>query len=734
MEKLLDKRKKKNRNLLILSFLMILSIAILLEIRYLGLGKAPIGNSVALLAIINLNLILLMVLSLLIGRNLIKLYLERRLRLPGAKFRTKLVVSFLAISLIPTILLFTLASGFLTNIIEKWLNLQVEETLRGSLEVAQFYYKDSKERTLHSSKEISYIITNEGLLDKDKEEALLNLLEQKRKEYGLKMVKVFTAIGKELAPSIDPEIPRDVPRELLENPLKGKEAINILSIKDGELVLGASPIYSSGIKKDVVGVLVAATYIPQTLLARMEVINKSFDEYKQLYTFKIPITIIYLIIFLMVTLLLIFSATWVGFYMAKGITIPIEGLIEATHSVARGDLDSKIEINAKDEMGLLVSAFNKMTADLKSSKSGHEEANRNLRNKNIELEQRRRYIETVLSNVPAGVISFDELGRITAINRVAEEILGIGNGSIIGKDYIDVFNHTEKESFEEMIKEMKDTGIETLERQINVKLNEKDITVLINLTILKDENNNHIGMVAVLDDLTHMLKVQRMTAWREVAQRIAHEVKNPLTPIQLSAQRLRKRYLDKLGTDGKVFDECTGTIIKQVEELKTLVDEFSRFARMPKVNLTPNDLNKIVMKSIALYKNAHKDISFNADTDETTPVMEIDGEQINRVLVNLIDNSIASMNGKGEITIKTSHDPVRRIVILEAIDTGCGIPEEEKEKLFEPYYSTKKSGTGLGLAIVSKIIEDHNGTISIKDNIPQGTRVIIELPLTEVTV
>lgn len=729
-----DKGRKKNRNLLIFFFLLILVLAISLEIRYLGLGKAPIGNSIAFLTIINLNLILFMVLVLLVGRNLVKLYFERRQRLPGAKFRTKFVVSFLALSLIPTILLFALASGFLTNIIEKWLNLKVEETLKGSLEVAQFYYKDSKERTLHSSKEISRLVTNDNLLDKDKEEALLNLLEQKKSEYGLKMIKAFTAMKKEAASSRDPGIPKDIPLDILESPLKGKEATNIVSIMDGELILGASPIYSSGIRKNVVGALVAATYVPKTLLTKMEAIHGSFEEYKQLHLFKIPIKITYLIIFLMATLLITFSATWIGFYMAKGITIPIQGLIEATHSVARGDLDSKIDIKAKDEMGLLVNAFNKMTADLKASKSNLEEANRNLRDKNIELEQRRRYIETVLSNVPAGVISIDEFGRITAINRVAEEVLGIENGSVIGKNYSDVFHNTEKEPFEEMIKEINDTGIETLERQINVKFKEKDIIVLINLTVLKDENDNHIGMVAVLDDLTQMLKVQRMMAWREVAQRIAHEVKNPLTPIQLSAQRLRKRYLDRLGSDGKVFDECTSTIIKQVEELRTLVDEFSKFARMPKVDLTPNDLNEIVMKSIALYKNAHKDISFNADIDETIPIIEIDRNQLKRVLVNLIDNSITSMDGRGEITIRTRYDPAHRIVTLEVIDTGCGIPDEEKEKLFEPYYSTKKSGTGLGLAIVNKIIADHNGNIEVKDNIPKGTRIIIELPVKGVTI
>jgi len=724
-----EKRRSKNRNLIIIFFLFVLGLAITFEIRYFGLGKAPIGNSVAFLTIINLNLILLMVLALLVGRNLVKLYFERRRRLPGAKFRTKLVISFLALSLIPTILLFILASGLLTNILEKWLNLKIEETLTNSFEVAQFYYKDSKERTLHFSKEISDSIMEGGLLDKDKEEALLNLFEEKRAEYGLKMIKAFTTLKKEVASSRDPEIPKEIPLNILEGPLKGRGAIDIVSMTKGELILGASPIYSSRERKDIVGALVTATYIPQNLVGKMEAIHGAFEEYKQLQVFKVPIKITYLIVFLMATLLLIFSATWVGFYMSKGITIPIQNLIEATNSVSRGDLDSRIEIKAKDEMALLVNAFNKMTADLKSSKSGLEEANRILREKNIELEQRRRYIETVLSNVPAGVLSIDGFGRITAINRVAEDILGIENGSVIGKNYSDVFRQTEKEPFEEMIREMNETGVETLERQINVRIKDKDIVVLINLTILKDENDNQIGMVAVLDDLTHMVKVQRMMAWREVAQSIAHEVKNPLTPIQLSAQRLRKKYLDRLGSDGRAFDECTTTIIKQVEELKALVDEFSRFARMPRVDPTPNDLNEIVMRSIALYKNAHRDVSLNADIDRTLPLMEIDKGQIKRVLLNLIDNSITSMDGRGEITIRTHYDTARRIVTLEVIDTGCGIPDEDKVRLFEPYYSTKRSGTGLGLAIVNKIIADHNGSIMVKDNIPKGTRIIIELPV-----
>jgi nitrogen fixation/metabolism regulation signal transduction histidine kinase len=602
MEESPEKRRKKNRNLLIFFFLLVLGLAVSFEIRYFGLGKFPIGNSVAFLTIINLNLILLMVLALLVGRNLVKLYFERRQRLPGAKFRTRLVVSFLALSLIPTILLFLLASGFLTNILEKWLNLKVEETLTNSLEVAKFYYNDSKERTLHSSKEISYLVMNGNLLDKDKEEDLLNLLEQKRSEYGLKMVKVFTAMKKELASARDPEIPKDIPLDILEGPLKGTEATNIVSTTKGELILGAFPIYSSGTRKDVVGALVVATYVPQNLLSKMESIHGAFEEYKQLHVFKIPIKITYLIIFLMATLLIIFSATWIGFYMAKDITIPVQSLIEATHSVARGDLDSKIEIKAKDEMGSLVDSFNRMIEDLRVSK-------------------------------------------------------------------------------------------------------------------------------------TELIKAQRVAAWQEVAKRIAHEVKNPLTPIQLSAQRLSKRYRNRFSEEeGRIFDECTRTIIKQVDELKALVDEFSSFARMPSANPTPNDINEIIKEVVALYQDNQKDITFSLNLDETLPIMDVDRDQMKRVFINLIDNAVSSIDGHGMIILKTRYDKEYKIVRIEVTDTGCGIPEEDKERLFEPYFSTKKSGTGLGLAIVNDIITDHRGYIRVKDNKPRGSRVIIELPARGVTV
>lgn len=595
-----ENRKKKKRNLLILSFLIILAVAIAFEIKYLGLGKVHRGTSVAFLVIINLNLILFMVLALLVGRNLVKLYFERRQRLPGAKLRTKLVTSFIALSLIPSILLFVVASGLLTNIMGKWLNLPAEGSLNNSLEVAQLYYNESKERVVNFAKEISHLITDNNLFERDKEEVLLGILENKQKEYSIGIIKVFTAEKKEIASSRDPEIPREIPIDILDDTLKGKEGGSIVPLQNGELIMGAFPIYS--LRKDVVGATVVGSYVPQSLLTKMEAIRGASEEYKQLYAFRIPIKLSYLMLFLMITLLIIFSATWIGFYMAKGITIPIQGLIEATHSVAKGDLDSRIDINAKDEMGSLVDSFNRMIEDLRVSK-------------------------------------------------------------------------------------------------------------------------------------TELIKAQRVAAWQEVAKRIAHEVKNPLTPIQLSAQRLSKRYRNRFSEEeGRIFDECTRTIIKQVDELKALVDEFSTFARMPSANPTPNDINEIIKEVVALYQDNQKDISFSLNLDETLPIMDVDREQMKRVLINLIDNAISSIDGHGMITLETHYDKEYKIVRVEVADTGCGISEDDKERLFEPYFSTKKSGRGLGLAIVNDIITDHMGYIRVKDNKPRGSRVIIELPLRGVNV
>jgi len=428
---------------------------------------------------------------------------------------------------------------------------------------------------------------------------------------------------------------------------------------------------------------------------------------------------------LMVTLLIIFSATWFGFYLAKGITIPIQQLAEGTEKVASGDLDFHIDIDAKDEIGKLVNSFNKMTHDLKASKDQLEKIN-------IDLERRKEYMEIILKSIAAGVISIDKEGNISTINKSAERMLGIEGDRVLGRRYREVLNPEYREAAKEWVREINSTRKDTIEKQVSVTSKGQTLTLLVHITVLRSETGSFMGIVAIFDDLTQLVKAQRVAAWREVARRIAHEIKNPLTPIQLSAQRLRKRYGDKLNEDGAVFDECTSTIMKQTDELKELVNEFSNFARMPAAKPAPNHLNEIINEVLLLFKQAHKDIAFEHTCEDGIPVMNLDRDQIKRVVINLFQNAVSAIESTGnggKVAVRTGYNDELQMVTTEVSDTGCGISEEDKSRLFEPYFSTKKSGTGLGLAIVNTIISDHNGYIRVKDNLPKGTKFIIELPV-----
>ena len=287
---------------------------------------------------------------------------------------------------------------------------------------------------------------------------------------------------------------------------------------------------------------------------------------------------------------------------------------------------------------------------------------------------------------------------------------------------------------DELLKELQQSGKNFIEKQLELTLKDRALNTLMTATLIYDDDGNYMGLVLVFEDLTQIQKAERVAAWREVARRMAHEIKNPLTPVQLSAQRLQKKYGDKMGDDGEVFHECTKTIIDQVNVLKNLVNAFSRYAKMPVTNPTPNDLNEIICDSVVLFQDAHKDIRFDLQQDPTVPKMNLDAEQINRVMVNLLDNAIAAMVRKeGRIVIRTSYDKTHRKTRVEVADNGCGVPHGYKAKMFEPYFSTKSTGTGLGLAIVNSIISDHYGHVSVRDNIPNGTIVAFELPVPEGT-
>lgn len=339
-------------------------------------------------------------------------------------------------------------------------------------------------------------------------------------------------------------------------------------------------------------------------------------------------------------------------------------------------------------------------------------------------------MEIVLQNVAAGVISLDEHGRITTINRFAEELLRINRKKMLGRDYREMLRPEHMKIMDGFFDELASSGKTSIQHPVRLSIGDETFSLRINFTQLMDEDNNSLGVVLVFDNLTELEKAQRMAAWREVAKRIAHEVKNPLTPIQLSAQRLRKRYLERLADDDQVFDSCTKTIINQVDELKRLVSEFSSFARMPAVRKSMNDLAEMAHEVLVFYREAHKNIEFEFKAGLEVPRFPFDPKQLKRVLINLMDNAVAVVPAEnGKIGIDVYYDAPEKVAFLEVWDNGAGVVDSDKLRLFEPYFSTKKSGTGLGLAIASTIVADHDGYLRVRDNEPVGARFVIEIPV-----
>ena len=721
--------RKRRRERIIIVAIIFLIIALTFAESHLSQIEAlsHVSNDVLIYGLININTILLLLLIFLIVRNVVKLVFERRRGIIGSRLRTRLVAAFVSLSLIPTVVLFLVAINFLSYSIDNWFNLKIGGALNQSLEVAQTYYQQLADSAKYYAGQISSDITENRLYEKKKLPYLQTLIEQRQKDFNLGLIEVSFDNQNERLLARNPDNPDVASIKLspktLEDIFMGKDVATVQSTGMGDFISGMSPVYSNHSPREVMGVVVASFIIRKGLVNRMAVISKTSEEYKQFKLLKNPIKWGYIITLSIVTLLIIFSATWFGLFMARGITEPIQDLAEATEEIAKGNLDHNIDVVADDEIGVLVDSFNKMTKDMKKVNEGLGQAN-------MDLEQRRKYMEVVLSNVLAGVISVDRDGVITTINSAAEKMLDIKTGKVLNRKYEEVLKPEHLTLVNDFLREMKEGSSGFVERQAQLILKDRVLTVQAALTILKDDDDNYIGMVVVFEDLTQLKRAERTAAWREVAKRMAHEIKNPLTPVQLSAQRLQRKYGDKLCGDGSVFRECTGTIIDQVDVLKNLVNEFSRFARLPVTNPSLNDLNEVIADSLTLFQDAHKkDISFDFKKGSDIPRLNLDVQQIKRVMVNLLDNAVAAGDKNGRVEIKTSYDKMYRKVKVEVIDDGHGIPPHDKMKLFEPYFSTKKSGTGLGLVIVNSIISDHHGSVSVRDNTPQGTVVTFELPV-----
>ena len=726
-------RRKRER--IIIAVLVVLVAAVTyLETQVVDLsGELPLGSSLLVFALININALLLLLLIFLVLRNLLKLTVERQRGVLGARLRTKLVVTFLILSLAPTVLLFFAAFQFVGTSMEYWFSAQVESSLLEAMEVSEAYNNQLRSGAARFADEVA-----EGLeakrweVDKPSKN-LSGFIESQRKLFGLAAVRVFNADLGESAVATQSgthashlqAFPLDLVNRVI---TQGKSLTHLQSAPTGDFVAAVHPIKMGG---NIRGAVAVFQLLPPGAMAKISGINKGLEGYRELKAVKQPIKTNQYITLSIVTLLIIFAATWFGFHLAKTITVPLMELAQGTQRIAGGDYDFFIDLEGPDEIGTLVNAFNKMTADLRTSKARLDEAQDEMRRTNLELEQRRRYMEIVLKSVAAGVVAVDAEGNVTTFNPSAERLLKVQSESVLGRHWRQLLAPDQIEMVERLLMGLVPGGRGTVGKQIRLSVGGESLTLMVHLGFLRDEAGKNLGMVVVFEDLTELEKAQRMAAWREVARRIAHEVKNPLTPIKLSAQRLIRRYGEEMGPEETVFDECTSTIVRQVEELRRLVNEFSTFARLPSVHLAPGDLSAIAEEALALFRGAHTEISFELEREGQIPVFDLDREQMSRVLINLLDNAVAAVEAAEpprQVVVRLSYDDILKIVRLEVEDTGPGVPPEYRLRLFEPYFSTKKGGTGLGLSIVSTIVADHNGYIRVQDNQPAGTRIIVELP------
>ena len=456
-------------------------------------------------------------------------------------------------------------------------------------------------------------------------------------------------------------------------------------------------------------------------------IDNSLAELDRLGEQQVMIRRVALLTLGVLTFLLIFASSWIAFYVARGLTTPIKALAEGAGEIAKGNLSHRVDVLAEDELAILVNAFNEMSATL--------EANA------IELADRRKYIETVLETLPTGVISLDSEGRVTTINGAAAGILRVDDGRV-GVDLKDLIADPDRQVFERLISRARRTTSASDQTVLKQSGNNgaSERTVAITASALPED----AGVVLVIEDLSELIAAQRTSAWQEVAQRMAHEIKNPLTPIQLSAERIAKRFgrtghrdngigkrIDDKGPIGDVVHESTETILREVTSLKALVDEFSRFARLPETKLALGDVNDVVVQAAAAFAGQYADISIDTELADDLPEALIDAEQLKRVFVNLIDNAVEAFDDEQTdrlIVISTRYKTARGLIVAEVSDNGKGIKPSDLQKLFQPYFSTKGRGTGLGLAIVNRIISEHQGRIYAAQNRPRGAKFIIELP------
>ena len=673
----------------------------------------PVRENKFLVVVLNINLLLILFLFFLITRMFLKSHIEKKRGIWGSGLKRRLTSTLLFISIVPSFTLFILATGFFYVSMDRWFGQKIEDTLENALTLSQYHYEDIFQRYDKIATLMTREITRKGLLEN--ENALKNYMAQNEKIYFLEYFSVYDLTAKAV---INSNSKYDIEKQLtgeIKAVMRDQKIREIIPISDGEMIIMGRQILDEN------GAPQAVLFIGDRMKVqgteRIKQIASVSKEFKESRVIKKVLKYSFIVPLFLITILTIFLSMWVGIKMAAEITVPIEKMKEGASIIAKGKFDINLEDRGKDEIGTLVKAFNSMARELQIAKN--------------EIEERRRYMEVILDNVATGIISTDKTGHILLLNRAAKNILDIKKEKWYGISLREVFGSDFKMLTKSFLREVKTAGGTSITRELRLNI-KKDITYIrASLTALKDESNKIEGFIIAFDDITHIVRAEKLATWREVARKLTHEIKNPLTPIMLSAERIRRKIMSHFqGDDKNILDETTSVIIRSVDDIKEIVNELTKLTRISQTK-TLEDLNIIIEETIDLYKNLYQNITFRLEK-ETIPSFRVDRDGLKRALINLITNSVKALDGnEGTIGIHTKYEKVRGTAAIEFTDTGKGIAPEDKEKIFDPYFTKDQGGTGLGLAIVHSIILEHHGKINVEDNIPKGTKFIIELPIME---
>jgi len=727
-----------DRRKLALTLLLVLVPALF----FLGWSQASLNLSfirprspeqtLLLLALSAVIFLAFVIFALILVRILLKLYVERRQQRLGSRFKTTMVVAFLAMSLVPVCFLFVFAYGLLNRTIDRWFSIPLDLIRDDSQEIVRQLQAHAQTRSSHIT---HHLASSEALVhalaSSDKDETV-GLLEREVADLNLESAMCFDRRGRLLARAGDPYPDPSQLLRMYPQLSTGLVPPNGLSAdwRSGgfQMFVSAQALHDAA--GATLGTVVCVTRLPLKLMVLSQEIQQEAQKYAQLSGERRGVKRTYLLQLWLITLVILFIATWFALFLAKQVTVPIGALAEGTQEVARGNLGYQVSARGDDELGILIQSFNAMTRQLQENRLAIDRAAKELQSANLQLEERGNTIEAILENIPTGVVSFDPQGQITSVNKMAKRMFGRDDIGTL-RTLADLFTPEDTREVARLFRRATRQGVAS--RQMELDLGGRAAFTSLTVSSVRTRHGK-IGSVLVLEDLSELVQAQKAAAWQEVAQRVAHEIKNPLTPIQLSTERIR-RLIERAGVLPpdlfRVVSESATLVGREVATLKSLVDEFAAFARFPAAQPVPSSLNDIVENALRIFDGRLRGIEIHRDLSPDLPLAQVDPEQMKRAVANLIDNAAEALEHalQREIWVRTALDAEHDVMEITVADSGPGIAPEDKERLFLPFFSTKQRGTGLGLAIVSRIISDQKGIIRVEENQPTGTKFIIELPV-----